>query len=166
MFHTMVGEPANLNIIPEVGGAASNITANFSYTSFVVSWNKSEEPDLNKYLILYKMDPNSGSYDGSGLTYAEDLGNTNSPISVATNSLVDPNNPSVELDGMLMDTPYWFAIIAVNNNQNESSLAILDVNITPTASAFATMSFSAPAGVVMNYNSLDDSILFTWQIVE
>ena len=166
MLHTMLGESVSLDVTPEVGGKASNLAANFSYTSFVLSWDKSEDPDLEKYLILYKMDPSSGSYNGAGLTYAGDPGNEDSPISVPITSLSNPDVPAIELGGMLMDTPYWFAIIAVNSNQNESAMITLDGNITPTEAALATMSFYAPRGVIVKYNSSDNSIMFTWQTVE
>lgn len=166
MLHTVRSEPTNLEIIPQVGGTVSNISANFSLTSFILSWDKSEDPDLIKYLVLYKMDPNSGSYNGTGLSYTGDPGNTNSPITVLVGQLANPNEPSIQLDGVVMDIPYWFAVIAVNSNENESALVEMVNNITPTSYALANLTFAAPTGILMQQNRTDNSITFTWNSVE
>lgn len=152
-----------LEVVPEAGGAVDNIGASFSYTSFVLSWEKSQDPDVQRYLVLYKTDPNSGSYNGIGLTYAGDPGNESSPIIVQVSTLANPDAPSIILNGLVMGVPYWFAVIAINSTHDESSLVEMVGNITPTTFALATVSFAAPSGVTMQYNRVDNSIMFTWQ---
>jgi len=165
MLYNVESHTSNeLMAAPIEGGLVSNIVANFTYTSFVLSWVKSPDPAVDKYIILYKMQPESGSYNGTGLTYTGDPDNTSSPIHVPVNSLLDANNPSIELQGILMDTPYWFAIIAVNQAQDESAIVTMNGNITPTSFALAAMSFAAPAGVKFRLGA-DNSITFTWQTV-
>ncbi|MGA1870092.1 MAG: PKD domain-containing protein [bacterium] len=137
-----------------------------AYSSEVtLAWDKNSEPDLMAYKVYYKTGSSGAPYDGTGAYQGS------SGITVLTEDLDDPNNPTYLLSGLNNIDTYFFAVTAVDEAYNESDFSnevqlIQDSNIPLTAEANGP--YSGTEGQEISFSSAGsvdddgDTLTYSW----
>jgi len=94
------------------------------------SWTANPEP-LTGYMLYYKTGTSGEPYDGTGLTVGDPATPVNSPIPV------DKTVTTYTVSGLSADVTYYFALTAINGEEESDYSEIAIVN-------------SDPAPVIMN----------------
>lgn len=110
-----------------LGGNVSNVRRDIIDTKIRLSWDKSPDPDVAYYGVEYYV--GNAVEPGVGLTYIGDVagaGNEHnptpntSPIIVPvlnnTDTDFDPNAPSIVIEGLEINIPYFFKVRAYNSS--------------------------------------------------
>lgn len=147
-----IASPTNLPPPPTTFTAVYNQAIN----AFELNW--SLVGSGAGYKVFYRTNPNSQTWDGTGLKRSGQA--ASSPVTVNSNS-----TSSMVLTDVVYGNPYWFAIGSINGSGDVGILNELPNNIT-MAIGIGSQGGSSPQKIGLQVNTGTNAITASWEVPE